>query len=81
MIFLLSLSLKSFVIMDEAPFNQGVVDHPRIFVGIHVRVCFLILHTMLLIWTKYGALDIDPLYVLVLMGMVVYPVQAPLPSM
>ena len=52
--------------------RPGLLVDPRTFLSIHIRDCNVILSTVLMISLEYGALDIDPLHVELLMELPVY---------
>ena len=47
--------------------SAGLLVDPLRFSNIHIRDCIVILSTMLTVCLEYGALDIDPVHVVVLM--------------
>ena len=47
--------------------SVGVLVDPRRSSNIHIPDCIVIFNTMLMICIEYGAPDIDPLHVIVLM--------------
>ena len=49
----------------------GVLVDPRTFSSIHIRDRIVIQYTVLMICIEYGALDIDPVHVVVLMELLV----------